>query len=360
MCETFSQGIEHPNQDTWLQGYSQRLDDSRRKALAERYADTAQSVLKLGELYEAIDHATMTNYSHRAVHEQMNCARLGIPGDTELTYAYDELTGRQKKVGDFVQWFSTVSHAKFGAQEHLALERRFGHVSLELGGIRQFGDWESTGQLDQMSEAIPSQLLATNSKIEMTLYGAHKNGRLVDERINYVDDVKKSYTLLPQYKMQDSADKKMSVAALEDEDLHTSGAIDFDYTMVRRRRLFADIHIPGQSDVVIFKESIGLLIMAMVDNNIREALIDDCRSIFHAARVTGNVEQVGQVKLHDTAGAKLAGALFEIAIKGEKGETKDVVPISAHYVQGVGEKFALFVPNSKAKRPQDIVEFATG
>ena len=82
--------------------------------------------------------------------------------------------------------------------------------------------------------------------------------------------------------------------------------------------------------------------MSMVESNVREAILDDCRRIFNEARATKDVEGVDSVKLDDTSGARLAGSLFETAITSQAGETRDIIPISAHYVQGVGEKFARF------------------
>lgn len=345
MCEQYQAGIEHPNQDTWLQGYSVVFSAQQKQALADRYADQVPGSVDINSLASAIDVATMINYSYRATHESGNRALLGVGSKHEhgdnliLRQQYDEMTGRPKKIGHFIQWFSRVSHDAFVKQEVLPAHERFKHVSLELGGIRQFGDWESTAALDAMARSVPQKVLEANPKAHLILYGRRSN-EYNDARVDYVDEVNKTYRLLPQYKLPAAEDKQFKASAFDDEDLEKSAPIAFDFTVVRRRRPVADIYIPGQSDLVIFKESIGLMVMSMIESEARESIIDDCKRVFNEARLTRDIKGVGAVKMNDTPGARLAGGIFEAAIDSRAGVTKDIIPISAHYVQAVGEKYA--------------------
>ncbi|MBC7581479.1 hypothetical protein H7097_01250 [Aeromicrobium sp.] len=347
MCEQYEYGIEHPNQDTWIKGYSERVDELQQKALAERYFEFGKDEINLPDLAAAIDTATLINHSYRDMHEASNRGILNIgtrdsAGDAGILRSeYDNFAGRSKKVSDFIMWFSKTSHDTFVNHEDLPASKQFKHVSLELGGIRQSGDWNVTGPLDRMARSIPRGVLSLNPDVRMTIYDPQSE-MFDDARVSYVDSYDKGYLLLPQYKLPEPSTRLMTHDVFIGEELGVSALIDFHYSVIRRRRPVADIYVPGQSDLVIFKESIGLLVMDALDATLRKRILQDCSQAFEHARHGRDIEGTGNMKLNDTVGARLAGNLFESAIESRDGVTKDIIPISAHYVQAVGKKYVSF------------------
>jgi hypothetical protein len=323
MCEHYQPDIEHPNQDDWGQhGSGGYLSEVQKKAIEARYADVA-SVIDFDDIFSALNDAAATNHDHRTLHDQANKTRLGIttpvsndPQPNALKHEYDGLTGRSEKIGDFIHWFSSISHEAFVAQESLPPERRFRHVSLELGGVSQMGNWEADRGIEKMASSIPARVLESAPYARLTMYGQKWTEHLHDERVTYVDSVPYSYVLMPK-------------------PTNTPRRFDFDHTLLRQRFPFADIYLEGKSDVVVFGERIGLLVMPMIEKNIRDAIIDDSWRVAEE-KTSSNTK----VKLQDTPGARMAGAIFENALRSPEGTTKDIIPVSVHYVQGVGEKFA--------------------
>lgn len=337
MCEEYTTGIEHPNQDSWIAGLAGQMSEEQKAAMAARYVGVPEGTVDLPSLYYAVESATMINHAHRATHESTNRGVLGI-GSIEdegergrLRAEYDQLTGRASKVHDFVLWFSRVSHAAFVDQEHILPSRRVKHVSLELGGNRQFGDWEATHALDEMARSIPSGILKLQPDARLRIYGPPREGSFLDDRIEYVDEQKPKYRLLPQYQLPSKVHQTQRTFDNHGYD---------DFVVFRRRRTVADIYVPGQSDVVIFKESLGMLVMSMIAPEMRSTIAEDCKQVFEAVRSKRDVEGATPVNLTNTPGAMLAGSYFEEDISSPAGVSKNTIVISAHYVAGVGEKFA--------------------
>jgi hypothetical protein len=345
MCEQYDSGIEHPNQSWYLRATADQMSDADKAALTERYTGIPAGRFDVDGLFEALDRVTQQIHLYRDTHERANRARIGINpptadsdnGPSQLWIEYDGLTGRAEKVGHFVSWFSRVSHAAYVRQENLPNRDKFVHVSLEIGGKRQFGDWDATQRVDDMAKSIPRQLLEVEPVLQhMTVFGESTSQRVDHPKVKYVDDAPKSYLISPHWQ---------SGAAKENDDPDN---LRFDYLKVRRRRPFADVFIEDQSDTVLFKESWGLIPMVMVHPQIRAEITKDIQSAFLQAYEKFREErrqdpdaQERPVKIQDTPGARLAGAIFETAIKSGSGETKDIVPVSAHYVQAVGEKYSL-------------------
>lgn len=351
MCEVYDQGIEHPNQDWWGQGYSEQIDSAHQEALRERYIGSSEEAPDMSELLAALHTATLTNHSKRYIHEQLNLKPLGLnlsaaDKDTSspLQQEYDRLTGRADKIGDFILWFSRASHAAYVAQEGLPLNQRFEHISLELGGMRQWGDWDATRKLDNMVTSIPEQVLSVAPDAHMTMYGYNLGQQFHHPSVTYNDEAPKSYTLYPSLKIPHE------LVIDEDTDIEAASALNFDYSIIRRRRPVADIYITGQSDIVIFKESIGVLVMQMVENDIRESIIADCQRVIDEKREQLAEDSLRELemKFQDTPAAKMVGKLFEITINNKRRFSRDILPVSAHIVQAVGAKFARFRTELKA------------
>jgi hypothetical protein len=303
--------------------------------LLERYKGLTPNPVRMHELFPAIEIATRRNERHRDQHDRHNRNLLGIPeaptddeAANQRKREYDALTGRDDRVGDFINWFSHISHDAFVAQRLLPYDRQFKHVSLELGGVFQLGNWGADSRIENMAKSIPAQVIeAVPDLNRMTVYGQKWMDQIDDKRITYKDVVPNSYTLFPRY-----VDKG------EAADAESVGKVAFDYTVIRRRSPLVDIYFDNedeQSDVVVFGDRTELVVMPLIDEDIREAIVEDSQHEFEKRKG----DHKGLVKLQDTAAAKMVGKLMEIAKASPYGQTKNMVPVSSHYVQGVGDKF---------------------
>lgn len=340
MCESYTYGIEHPNQDTWVaDNFACELSPQNRVDLTNRYADTALGSADLEAMFRAISNASMINRAHRGAHESGNRGSLGIGhiddrGERgQLRAEYDQLTGRADKVSDFILWFSRVSHKAFVAQEQLA-KKSFSHVSLELGGIRQYGDWNATKSLDGMIRTVPNGVLARDPEAHIVVYGHPKYEPIDPERVRHVDTWTNSYRLMPEYQLPVIRSNKES---RKDEYVRS-----VDFAVVRRRRPIADIYIPGQSDAVIFKESLGLLVMPLIEPGVRKVIAEEYTNPTRKTSESEDADGAATVEAYESLGDKLAGDIIEDAIDSRQGETTNLIILSGHYVQGVGKKFARF------------------
>jgi hypothetical protein len=194
-----------------------------------------------------------------------------------------------------------------------------------------------------MVRSIPEQLLDREPDATIVLYGQKEQPKIDHPNISYVDEVRKSYRLFPHFKLPDSIEKYLSHAAFDDEDLATHAPVEFSYATISRRRPWADIYLPGRSDIVIFKDSMALLMLPVIEKDIRDEIVNDCRRIVEEARATQPLD-IDNIVFKNTEGAQIAGLLFEAAIQSGPGESYGIAPASAHYVQGVGEKFAQLRP----------------
>jgi hypothetical protein len=124
--------------------------------------------------------------------------------------------------------------------------------------------------------------------------------------------------------------------------LNEDGSKTFSYGSVRRRRGVADIHIPGFEPVEIVKQSAGMLIMAETDDETRRVL----ETLLEHEHSHDGFETNSEV-------ARAAGKAFERAIKAPKGETTDIIPISAHYMMIVRKPIKPILPDNQFSEHQD-------
>jgi len=357
--------LEHPIQDWWIpEGNQAVIQGEHLVALERRFSGKKTpegQAIPIEEIADAINWANLLNHTHRFLHERDNLGRLGL--DFNVARAVDDLAftpspeydkyescaGRYSKAGEFITWFGQIAHRVFGEIDQLPGRKPFDRISLELGGTRQFGDWESTRTLDSMIRDIPRQVMAAEPDARITVYGRRddRKGEFTHPNVTYVNEGEKSYLLVPQMKRDES------------------GIFSFDYAMIRRRRPLADIEVPiiGETHedgsqvfekVIAYKEAIGVGVLKMMNPGVRRAIILDY--VEHVQELASKEKEVAfkksqnieltseekdiKIKLLDTKGARMVGIHFERGIKAAVNETTDIIPTSAHALMGVGEKFA--------------------
>jgi hypothetical protein len=351
MTETYHEGIDHPNQSWWSDHSLDVIDEDHRIAIEERFKDVPDDAVLVSDLLVALRMSRDSSYSQRSTHEHVVRGLLGMQGygidpvhAERLWKPYNGYTGHPEKIGHFIKWISHVFHEAFVAQENGPAI--FDHLAMDLGGKGNVGDWNATVAFDEMVNNIPSKVLDAAPRAEITVYGQNDEFHLCDSRVRYRGEASKSYLLRP-----------LPVGNFHIPTLENPGKLVFDYALVRRRRPLADINIPYEAEEdevtakeeqevitenVLFKEGTGLLVMGAVDKDLGDAILEDCNKVFRRHVSSQDADLDRHMVFKETRGAKIAGLIFEIAIKSGYGETKNIVPVEAHMVQGVGDKFSEF------------------
>lgn len=288
MPPDYNFSINHPVQTGWLAHGRDIYDTTHEAMLTERFRDTNENIQSL---LAAVALTGSIADAKRMSHEHQSRGELGL-GKDHLFHAYTEFAGRPKRVGKFIAWFSTIAQACFEKED---IRKDLQKIGLELGGMRQAGDWSGTTPLDDMAKSIPVELACEDPSAQVRVL---ERGRAVQ----------KNYVLQPLEHIN--------------EGMYNP---DFHYAMVRRRRGVADILIPGKHPIEIFKESAALVIIDQMSE--KEALV-----IREAYKDQANFAVNGQ-KNSGPAGA--AGREFERAIQELRNESRSVVPVSAHYVMNM-------------------------
>lgn len=373
MCEQYVEGIEHPNQSWWQDNATVHLTTAQQDFIADRFEDVPLADLNRNKLFRYVERATEVNHSRRTAYELANRALLGVTSPSRnpedwgpKQREYDQLTGRPKKVGEFVSWFSFEAHQAYLARDEqekgmtdeqkAKISNRLVDVSLEFGGTRQFTDFEATHNLERMARSLPERILEARRDAWLDLYGHKWYEQVTDQRIGYKDHAPISYTLQLMNPLDQNAgweridedqgkkfDIEKAAARLGEHPVASSempaetGLFDTDYLLLRRQKPLADVYVPGESDIVIFDQTIALVVLPMFEESLRKSILASCAE--EVLAVLASVDKERKVNLKNTPAAKLIGGMFEAALISPSGETTEVLPISRHIIQGIGNKF---------------------
>lgn len=284
--------IDHPAQGTWEVASSARMYEQNIEALRERFAGTGEDV---DELVNVIEHANSETQHYRKDHENRNIDKLRLsPGERAL---YEELAGDRERAGEMAYLFGA-----------LAL-RSSGKVVGELGGKHQFGDWECTGPLDDMVKDLPRQLADIDPRTEVEV--------LEDDTGLYLAN---NYYFRPIFGEQDGI-------ALD----HS-----FRYGILRRRRPVANITLSFGETIKLYKQSNAVVAVNYLPAESSRIILAEYADLDPAryAYLQG---------ASNTEAAIEVGLAFERAKSEAQGATRDILPISAHYLMVAREagKFML-------------------
>jgi len=269
--------INHPAQEDWLE---------LGRAAAEELCRVDSS-----EVAEALATASIRADVYRQMDQTNNLNNLRLTDrDT-----YSRLAGHPELTGEHLQWFARAAFAAFIYSEKDT--SRPNKIALDLGGIRQLGDW-SLAALDILQAGIPSQVRAADPKAAVRILERPGERHI-------------SYKVLPI--ILDS----------------TEPDVPLRFGLVRRRRGVADIHFapdetqPGMV-VQVFKESTALY-------NVDE--IEDEHARAKLAKTPRQYRMDEKKPVTNSSLASAAGRVFEAVIKEtpERRKTsKAVVPVGTH------------------------------
>ncbi|HSX31355.1 MAG TPA: hypothetical protein VLE99_05550 [Candidatus Saccharimonadales bacterium] len=274
--------IDHPSQEGWFDVAGHDITHAESVALGERFRRTDENV---DELIAAVSTATLRMAMHRYTHERVSSRLLRMHA---AQYAdYKGYAGNPRKVGEYMRWFGRLAVVGFTYPEREMdpiYDQPRKKLALELGGKRQAGDWNCTGDLDAMIQDIPAQLSAVDPNIGVK--------SLLGQRLAL------NYLLTPMYNWK------------------WPGA--FDYALLRRRRAVFDVQ-DGPRLTRVFKESLGLVVMGQLEERERQLVYGPCtRASYKATK-------------NDTP-ANAAGRVFEDIVFSRRDTATDIVPISAQYL----------------------------
>lgn len=277
--------IDHPVQAGWL-SHGRDIFDSKHKAmLTERFADTGESI---EAVLSAVALAGSITDGYRMSHEAQSRGELDL-NEPQRNQQYSDLAGRPERVGEFISWFGTIAAECF---EHASTRRDLLKIGLELGGMRQAGDWSGTGPLDDMAKSIPSILPKIDPSAKVRILERGKA-------------VQKNYVILPLGHV-------------------VMGRYDpnFEFALIRRRRGAADVHLNGKYPIQIFKESSAVVAINKMDET-------DVTLLRKAYLKSDNLPAN---KKRNSSPAGVAGREFERSIRFKRERSLTTIPISAHYV----------------------------
>ncbi len=262
-----------------------------KEALEARFADTAEDP---AALLEAVDTANLMVTSGRQARQLENIGRL-VMADPENEYkirdSYQALAGNPELLDTYVRWFGTAATAALVNYQPKKGKRGDASISLELGGMRQDGDWNRPVYLDRLVAALPDEMRALDRKTDIQLAAE------ADKKLGYI--------FMPLF--MDSEGEGYT----------------FDYAVLRRRRAVMDITMEGAEKVGIFKQSYGLVVLSQLKVADREFIRQMCEAEHNPE---WNV-------MKNNVLAEAAGRVFEAAIlAADRSKVTTVVPISAQYI----------------------------
>jgi hypothetical protein len=277
--------IDHPAQPGWLQRVNELYSDERKAKIVETFeiAEEDQE-----DFLRDVDMAANFVDSKRMTHESESRGLLGLNDDESLLEEYLAFAMGELNVVEYLGRFSLLGQA--------ALRRNPGKKKLgvELGGMRQAGEWSGTGQLDARAESIPEGLTAKypTAVVDILKGSKHIQKNYVTNALHYIQDGR----YVP----------------------------DFPNLLVRRRRGAANVWMPGmypEYPIHIVKEASAVVLRRRMDE--REA------EVVHDGYATYEMfQQNNGVKNSRAAGA--AGRAFEQSIHAREA-SKVVFPVSAHF-----------------------------
>lgn len=324
--------IDHPAHPDWIysglklvpsadaEEFTLLKEAPEYRALRDRYGESGDT---LRFMVQNIGSITMNVDSKRATHELanlhlLNVAASGIVSPDALG-EYRAFAGKPERAGEYIVWFAKVVTAAYTnfyrlkrehdevhgdsevhrqeCRSYEDLVRRVGgvasfkNISLDLGGKRQSGDWNSTADLDVWAENLNAQIQTAEPTAEVKL------ARTAAEQM-------RGYKLYP-WRTRDM-----------------SGAHDPSYTSatIRRRRREAMVRIPGFREIVIIKESKGWILPNRIEDDSQRDLI---------VRALANWKE-SEHEYENSPISRIGGKVFERAINN-RDTTLEVSPTHAHY-----------------------------
>jgi hypothetical protein len=281
--------IEHVAHPEW--GAAEFSADAY-EALHHRYGGTPVSVVSVANALVA---ATAEVHQQRHSYEGQNYKKL-LPVFSEneaYQEAYFNFAGQQHDVGHYLTFFGAVATTTLLGREDAS--KAPAKITLQLGGKRQYGDWDCTHDLDEFARTIPA-------KVQEVAPVGSLIQEVGDQLSLHVANQHNRYEYRPL--LSDGRDQSATI----------------EYGIVRRRRPAANILLPGRLPIEIFKESRALLITSQTDEYTRNLIDAQAEEL----RAEGKTEP-------DSELAAAAGYAFERAIKELKGKTRDILPVSADY-----------------------------
>lgn len=273
--------ISHPSQPDFDSGLFEMgtFPDMAVSSLAERFEGSGED---LSELVAAGEGLTRWISSYRHGYERAAIGALDLSEhDHEI---YGQLAGNPDTLPEAIDWFRGKSAAYFQNPKRFPAEHRpLQKIGMELlGGIVQYGDIEAVSELDQQITSIPHCI----QRVGLGMQIMQRPGQRM---INY------------RYQaMQHGA-----------------------YGTVRRRRAVANVI--GAQRLYVFKEALAMVVESQLPPEERKLIDDD---------VEANPKQNsfdGRGKNNTTA-ANTAGRVFKRAIEIERGTSRQIIPLEAHYV----------------------------
>lgn len=334
--EVLTREIDHPRDAAWYsrglalmasdepEKYKALKDCQEYQALQERFGrsdDVFRYLINnLGAISINVD-------TKRSIHEQTNYHVLEVAANglvsADALGEYRTYAGNHERAGEYIVWFAKVVTAAYTnyfrlENEHASVHpegekhdkekcrsfeeflgsiggqngKSMNKISLDLGGKRQSGDWNVTGDLDTWAELLGSQIIKADHRAEVTL------ARTEAEQI-------RGYKLYPWQTRNDKGNP---------DPAYTSATI-------RRRRREAIIRIPGLREIVIIKESKGWLLPGEIEEDyLRDHVGDALRNWnpeVHGVENSRIAREVGEI-------------VFERAIVN-RDTTREIIPVHAHY-----------------------------
>jgi hypothetical protein len=297
-------GINHPSQEGWHTSWYASPNHDQKDLLRNRYRDLGETTL--GNIIDTTTMAVGRMESMRQMYEAQTIGALrgADPKFQEQQESnYRELAGSPDRIADFIGWFAQQAR-HFDEQKHGILHgvdssaqrayRDMSKLGLELGGVSQAGDWENTTRLDDMIRAIPVAAVGSPAISSVDVLEAPE-----DRRVAF------RYEAVPD-----------------------------EYGLIRRRRAVANVHAYNGTELLLFKESLGLLVLSQISSEDRIMIALDPHADNNIFLPVMEKDETGTKKVmgkNNTQAALIAGHIFERAIK-ERGPNRAVVPLGAHYV----------------------------
>jgi len=321
-------GINHPSQDDWVSIYHSFPNLYQKHQLLLLFGESGigAPVSDVINLFDVVASSMTRIASIRKTHESTTLGALRVlESDTPdrqgfITEEYKSLAGSTDRLADFISWFSQVSTNFFAHRDGYARKVVGGSdraeggtgdprrpylnvhkLGLELGGVCLIADWDAGNILDDAIREIPDQ--------------AERSLGLNLDVINGADNAN-VYRLEP---------------------LQEDG-----FVLIRRRRAIADFKSDfGGSQVQLFKETTGLLILKYLDERSRTLIQygidgDKRRKTLGMGAVNSFNKGGGNNSQASTAG----GGVFHRVIKDSENRDKntEVIPLSSHYVAVTSDK----------------------
>jgi len=226
--------------------------------------------------------ATGQSDSTQSVEQVQACERLKT---------YTELAGNPKRIGEFICWSASIAPEGFEHTDAQTVKK----IGLDLGGMRQAGNWSGTGPIDDMAATIPDAVRAEQP--ESIVIETEKGKQ-----------VRKTYEVAPL-------------------DHYSTGSYNpnFSYALITRTRSAATIDIPGVPHMDVWKVSHAMLVLSQLGSYDEKEL-----AVFRESYATA--EQAERMRVKNSTPAGIGGRAFDAVIPSpDRSESTLFVPVSANF-----------------------------